>query len=61
MGMWMFVYVVPKALNEFKAYRAVIKSSEQLGVDNAALFYTEELLTSQAELEMKIRIHDGEK
>lgn len=51
-----FIIITPKALNEIKMYREVIESSERLGVDNSALFYTEEHMTAQAELELKERI-----
>jgi hypothetical protein len=47
-----FVKVLPLVLNSIKSYHLVVKNSEELGIDNSALFYSEEPLTSIAENEL---------
>ena len=47
-----FVKVLPLVLNSIKSYHLVVKNSEELGIDNSALFYSEEPLTSIAENEI---------
>ena len=51
------MYLMPLILNKIPSYTDVIKKSETLGIDNAALFYSEEPLTSRAELELNERLN----
>ena len=54
---WSFIYLIPLILNKIPSYTDVIQKSETLGIDNAALFYSEEPLTSMAELELNERLN----
>lgn len=56
-----FIIVIPKFLSQFSSYSDLIKKSEELGIDNAALFYSEEPLTSNAELELNERLNSTHK
>lgn len=56
LAIWGFIIVIPKFLSQFSSYSDVIRKSEELGIDNAALFYSEEPLTSIAELELRERL-----
>ena len=49
-----FVKWTPLVLNESDAYRKITEKSIELGIDNAALFYTEESHSSIAEQNMKV-------
>ena len=53
---WSFMYLMPLILNKIPSYADVIQKSETLGIDNAALFYSEEPLTSRAEFELNERL-----
>jgi hypothetical protein len=53
---WSFVYLMPLILNKIPSYADVIQNSETLGIDNSALFYSEEPLTSSAEMELRERL-----
>ena len=55
-AVWMFIQVVPMALDKLKTYKAIIEKSEKLGIDNAALFYSEEEHTSLAEREISSKL-----
>lgn len=57
---WCFVELVPLVLNKSSSYENVIQKSESLDIDNAALFYSEEALTSDAELELRQRLSTAE-
>lgn len=57
---WCFVKYTPVLLNKVKIYKQVIDYSMKMGIDNAALFYTEEPLTSQAEQELIIKLRSKE-
>ena len=50
---WGFVKCIPLILNRFKIYREITEKSAQLGIENSALFYTEEKHTSVAEQKLK--------
>jgi hypothetical protein len=54
---WSFIYLMPFFLNKIPSYTDVIQKSETLGIDNSALFYSEEPLTSRAELELNERLN----
>lgn len=54
--LWSFIKGFPLILNNIKPYRAVIEKSEELGIDNAALFYSEEAHTSIAEYKLLERL-----
>lgn len=54
---WGFVQLVPTFLNKIPSYKDVINNSVSLDIDNAALFYTEEPLTSSAEMELSERLN----
>ncbi len=56
-AIWVFVKITPLLLSRINAYQQVIQKSEILGIDNSALFYSEELLTSKAEQELKERLN----
>jgi hypothetical protein len=53
LAIWGFVKFSPLLLNKIESYQLVIKNSEQMGIDNATLFYSEEPLTSDAEQYLK--------
>ena len=53
LAIWGFIKVSPILLNGIKSYQEVIVNAEKLGIDNAALFYSEESHTSQAEQKLK--------
>lgn len=44
-----FIYLSPKIFNRIPTYSQVIDNAEARGIDNSALFYSEEMLTSRAE------------
>ena len=52
-----FIKIFPLLSNRIDTYRMIIKNSEQLGIDNSALFYTEEPLTLKAEQELIKRLN----
>ncbi|MCG8309707.1 MAG: hypothetical protein MI975_20090 [Cytophagales bacterium] len=58
-GIWGFIEFFPELLSAIKPYREVIEFSENAGIDNAALFYSEESLTSSAEQEIKEQLKAG--
>ena len=53
---WGFMQLMPTILNKIPAYLEVIKNSESLKIDNSSLFYSEEPLTSIAEIELNDRL-----
>lgn len=55
-----FVYFAPKALSRIPAYSELIQNSEEMGIDNTALFYSEEALTSEAEKELNDKLSRSE-
>ncbi len=55
-AIWVFVKITPVLLSRITSYQQVIQKSEILGIDNSALFYSEELLTSKAEQELNERL-----
>ena len=55
-AIWVFVKITPLLLSGINSYQQVIQKSKILGIDNSALFYTEELLTSKAEQELNERL-----
>jgi len=55
LAIWGFIIIIPLFLGRFKSYSEVIKKSEDLGIDNSALFYSDEPLTSIAEIELNER------
>ena len=52
-----FIKIFPLLSNRMDTYRMIMKNSEQLGIDNASLFYSEEPLTSKAEQELFKRLN----
>jgi len=56
-SIWGFIKIVPVVLNNLDSYKEVIEHSEELGIDNSTLFYSEEPLSSVAEQELKIRLN----
>ena len=56
MLIWCFIKYSPVLIKKVKAYRQVTDYSEKMGIDNAALFYSEEPFTSQAEQELLMRL-----
>lgn len=52
-----FIKIFPLLSNRIDTYRMIIKNSEQLGIDNSALFYSEEPLTLKAEQELIKRLN----
>ena len=54
---WSFVHLMPLILNKISSYREVINKSVSLEIDNSALFYSEEPLTSSAEMELRERLN----
>ena len=57
---WCFVELVPLVLNKSSSYENVIQKSEAMEIDNSALFYSEEALTSKAESELNERLSFAE-
>jgi len=53
------VQLAPIVLTKIPAYDELIQKSESMGIDNAALFYSEEALTSLAESELNERLGSG--
>lgn len=51
-----FIKVFPLLLSRIDTYEKVIENSENLGIDNSTLFYSEEPLTSKAEQELTNRL-----
>lgn len=49
LAIWIFVEGFPMILSHITSYQEVIVNSENMGIDNAALFYSEETYTSIAE------------
>lgn len=49
LAIWIFVEGFPMILSHITSYQEVIVNSENMGIDNAALFYSEEAYTSIAE------------
>ncbi len=49
LAIWIFVEGFPLILSNISSYQEVIENSEIMGIDNAALFYSEEAYTSIAE------------
>lgn len=49
LAIWIFVVGFPLILNNISSYQELIENSENMGIDNAALFYSEEVHTSIAE------------
>lgn len=49
LAIWIFVEGFPLILSNISSYQEVIENSENMGIDNAALFYSEEAYTSIAE------------
>lgn len=47
---WCFVKYAPKILANIDTVQRIVENSERFGIDNSALFYSEEPLTSKAEL-----------
>ena len=60
MLVWCFIKYMPVLIKNVKVYRQVTKCAEEMGIDNAALFYSEEPLTSQAEQELLMRLKTKE-
>ena len=60
MAIWVFIRFTPYFLDKLKSYRSLVQKSEELGIDNSALFYSEEPLTGIAERELseKIKVPD---
>ena len=56
-SIWCFIKFIPVGLNQIQSYKKITDYSMKLGIDNAALFYSEELHTSEAELELKNRLN----
>ncbi len=56
LALWAFVFVVPKILNEFEVYRQFVEISRSKGIDNSALFYSEEPHALKSEQVLKERL-----
>jgi len=56
---WCFVQLAPIVLTKIPTYDQLIQKSESMDIDNAALFYSEEALTSLAESELNERLGSG--
>jgi hypothetical protein len=56
-AIWVFVFMIPKILNEFQVYRQFVETSHSKGIDNSALFYTEEPHALQSEQILKERLN----
>ena len=56
-ALWAFVFMLPKILNEFEVYRQFVETSHSKGIDNSALFYSEEPHALQAEQKLKERLN----
>lgn len=49
MLLWGIIYLLPTALNRIRVYREFMEISGEKGIDNSALFYSEEPLTLDSE------------
>lgn len=56
-AVWGFIKITPLLLENIKSYQEVIERSEELGIDNSTLFYSEEPLTYTSEQELKLRLN----
>ena len=56
-AVWGFIKIIPLILENINSYQEVIERSEELGIDNSTLFYSEEPLTFTAEQELKLRLN----
>ena len=56
-AVWGFIKIIPLILENINSYKAVIERSEELGIDNSTLFYSEEPLSFTAEQELKHRLN----
>ena len=61
MAVWGFIRIAPSLLNKLKSYQDLVQKSEELGIDNSALFYSEEPLTSIAEQELSVKLNTIDK
>jgi len=52
-----FIFYFPSLLERNKTYQLIKQNSEAMGIDNSALFYSEESKTSEAEQELKSRLN----
>ena len=55
-GIFLFVKLCPLLLSQNSTYKQLTDRSEKLGIDNAALFYSEEAKTATAEKALKDRL-----
>lgn len=55
-GLWGFIKFSPVLLYKIGYYKDIIENAEKLGVDNAAMFYTEDPVTSFAEQRIKEKL-----
>lgn len=60
LAIWIFVEGFPMILSHITSYQEVIVNSENMGIDNAALFYSEEAYTSIAENKLYESLRSGE-
>ena len=58
---WGFIRFAPLLLGKLKSYQNIVEKSEELGIDNSALFYSEEPLTSVAEQELAVKLSAPDK
>jgi len=56
LAIWGFIKIFPMILGRISVYQAVIENSENLEIDNSALFYSEESHTSVAERDLKEKL-----
>ena len=49
---------VPRMLNNISIYHEILESSEKKGIDNSAVFYSEEPMSYKAEEILKEKLKD---
>jgi hypothetical protein len=52
MGIWVFMEVAPGMMRSIVVYQKIQENSAKMGIDNSAVFYTEEPMSYKAEKAM---------
>jgi hypothetical protein len=51
-GIWAFMEVAPLVMRSFVVYQTIQENSAKMGIDNSAVFYSEEPMSYKAEKSM---------
>ena len=55
-GIWIFMEIAPRLMNSISIYQEIQENSEKLGIDNSAVFYSEEPMSYKAEEAMNQKL-----